>query len=113
MFASRIQEDRGPDDIRMDEIFRRIDRAIHMRLGREIDHRKKLMPNHEPLDQRAIADVASAKFVSLAESLGDAGEILRISGISEGIEIRDHGRAIVVQDASDEIAADEAAAAGD
>ena len=65
------------------------------------------------MDARRVGDVGFEKLVSLAELLGDAREVRGISSVGERIDIRDHLGAEMLEDITDEIAADEAAAAGD
>jgi hypothetical protein len=60
-----------------------------------------------------IGDIRTIEFVPLAHFFGDAGEVGRIARVSQRIDIRDQSRTVMLKHKSDEIAANEAAAASD
>ena len=106
-----IEQHARADDVGVDEVLRRIDAAIDMRLGREIDHRVKLMLGHERVHLVEVGDVGFEKFVALSMFFDHAIEIGGISGVSKGIDIG-HGRGLVMlQNVANKIAANESAAA--
>src|SRR5438270_733058 len=112
MFAREIQKHARADDIGVDKIFRRINASIDMRFGGEIYDRETLMLEHERVDRVGIGNVGFEKFVALAMFFDHAFEIGEITGISEGVDICDGRRLVMLQDIANKIAPDEAAAAG-
>ena len=112
VFSSGIEQHACADDICVNEILGRIDAAIDMRLGREIDYRKKLVLEHKPVYRVGVGNVGFEKFVTLAMFLDHAREIGRITGISEHIDIGHEGRLVMLQNVANKIAPDESAATG-
>ncbi len=56
--AHRFEQAEGADDIGLDEVFRAVDAAVDMRLGRKIDHRTRLVLGQQAADQFDVANVA-------------------------------------------------------
>ena len=71
----------------MNEILRRINAAIDVRFGGEIDHGVKLMLGHERIHLIGIGDIGFEKFVALAMFLRYAIEIGEIAGVGQDIDI--------------------------
>jgi len=55
VFPRGIEEDARADNIGVNEILGGIDAAVDMRLGREIDHRKKPVLEHERVDRVSVS----------------------------------------------------------
>ncbi len=107
-----VEQRRGADDIRVDEIAGRIDRAIDVRFRGEIHHRIKRVFFEKRLHPRLVRNVRVEEFVTLAVRIGDAREVRGIARVRERIDIRDERRPVMLQHVADEIAADKTAAAG-
>ena len=84
-----IEQHARPDHVGVDEILRRIDAAIDMRFGREIDDGVELLLGHERVHLVGIGDVGLEKFVALAMFLDHAVEIGEISRVGQDIDIGD------------------------
>ena len=82
-----------------------------MRFGREIDDGVKLL-RHEGVHLVGVGDVGLEKFVALAVFLDDAVEVGEIAGVGEGIDIRDRGRLVMLQNVANKVAPDESTATG-
>ena len=112
MFPRGIEQHARADHVGVNEILRRIDAAIDVRLGREIDDGKKLMLKHECVHRVGVGDVGFEKFIALAMFFDHALEIGEVAGISERVHICDRSRLVMLQNVANKIAPDEAAAAG-
>ncbi len=112
MFSRGIEQHAGADNVAVNEILRRIDAAIDVRLGREIDDGKKLVLKHECVHRVGIGDVGFEKFVALAMFLDHAIEISQIAGVSEHIDVGHKRRLVMLQNVTNKIAPDESAATG-
>src|SRR5436309_1985802 len=108
-----VEQNTGPDYVRMNEILRIVDAPVHMRLGGEIHHRKELVLGHEGIHLVGICDVGLEEFIAIAVLLRDAFQIGEIAGVSEHVDIRDVGRLVVIEKIADEVAPDESTAARD
>ena len=58
MAAGSLQKPERPDDIRLDEVFRAMDGAVHMAFGGEVHDRARAMLLEKPAQQRPVGDVA-------------------------------------------------------
>ena len=108
-----IEQAERTGDVGLDEGLGRVDGAVHVRLGGKIHHGVDRMVGEELRDQRGIADVAVGE--NIARVTGEVGEIRRGARVGERVEVDElgEGRALFSEALADEIAADEAAAAGD
>ena len=111
MAARAIEQHTGADHVRVNEILRRINAAIDMRFGREIDHGVKLMLGHELVHLIGIGNVGLEEFVTIAVFLRHTVEIGEIAGVSQDIDIGDRGRLVMFQNVANKVAANETAAA--
>ena len=111
--ARGIQQPERAGDIRLDERFGRVDRAVHMRLGGEIQNGVDVMLREESRNQSLVANVTLLK--NIARVGGEIGEVGRVARVGEQVEIDEflERRACFGKPLPDEIAADEAAAACD
>ncbi len=81
-----------------------------MALGREVDDRARAMLRQQRIDERAVADVAVLEHVArVALQRLEVGQIARVR---ERVEV-DDVLVVVLEPVEDEIATDEAGAAGD
>ena len=112
MAPGGIEQHARADDISMNKILRRVDTAIDMRLGREVDHRKELVLEHERVHRIGVGDVGFEKLVAFAMFLDHAFEIGQVAGVSQRVHICDRGGLVMLQNVANKIAPDEAAAAG-
>jgi hypothetical protein len=110
--ARRIEKDARSDNVGVNEILRRIDAAIDVRFGREIDHGIKLVIGHERVHLIGVGDVALEKFVTLAVLLHHAVEVREIPRVSQSIDICYVRRLVMLQNVTNKVAPDEATAAG-
>ena len=107
--ARGFEQRQGADDIGLHERSRAVDRAIHVRLGREIHDRIRAMFEQQLRHQRSVADIAMYEHVVRIRI--DRGQGIAIARVRQGIEVdHTHARRHCVEH---EIAADEAGAAGD
>ena len=112
MAARGVEQYARADDIGVNEVLRRIDAAIDMRFGGEVDYGEKLVLGHERIHLIGVGNVGFEKFVALAMFLDHARQIGGITGISEHIDIGHEGRLVMLQNVANKIAPDESAATG-
>ena len=106
----RIEQDAGSDDVRMNEILRRINAAIDVRFGGEIDHGIKRMLDHELIHQVNIRDVGLEEFVTIAILLRDAIQVREVPGVSQYVHIGYRRRLVMLQNITNKVAPDETTA---
>ena len=82
-----IEQHARADHVGVNEILRRIDAAIDVRFGGEIDHGIKLVLGHERVHLVGVGDIGFEKFVALAMFLDHAIEIGEIAGVGQDIDI--------------------------
>ena len=87
MAAGTIEKHARTDDIRMDEIKRRINAAIDMLFAGKINHGVKLVLGHERVHLISVRDVGFEKLVAFAMFLDHAVEIGQIARISEHVNV--------------------------
>ncbi len=110
MLAGGVEQHLRADNVRPHERARVVDRAVDVAFGREVDHAIDAF-GEEPAHQVAVGNVAAHEPV--ARAAGDIREIGEIAGVRQGVEV-EHGVVRVGgQRMANEVAADEAAAAGD
>ena len=107
-----IEQHARADDVRVNEVLRRIDAAVDMRFGGEIDDRIERVLRHERVDLLGVGDVGLEKLVALAVLLGDAVEIRQIAGVGQNIHIADRSRLVMLQNIANKVAPDEPTATG-
>ncbi len=113
MAAGGVEEDAGADDVGVDEILGGIDAAIHVGFGGEIDDGEEVMLGHQLVHEVGVGDIGVEELVALAVLGGQAGDVGDVAGVGEGVDVRDELGVVMLEDVADEVAADEAAAAGD
>ena len=111
MSAGAIEQHTGADHVGVNEIQRRINAAIDMGLGREIDNGVKLMLSHELIHLVGIGNVSLEEFVAIAVRLGQTLEVCKVAGVGQDINIRDVSRLVMFQNVANKVAANETAAA--
>ena len=108
--AHGFEQAEGADDVGLDEIFRAVDAAVNVRLGRKIDDGAGLVLGEQPGDELEIADVALDEVVARVAAQGC--EVFEVAGVGERVEV-DDGFIGLRQPVEDEVAADEARCASD
>jgi hypothetical protein len=109
--SERFAEQRvGPDDVRLDERSRRVDGPIDVRLGREMQHRARLVFVEESSHCVVIADI---------DPLEDVGrgarhwlERVEVAGVGQLVDV-DHTRVAAPDEHANHGGTDETGAAGD
>ena len=103
----------GAHDVGLDERLGRIDGAVDVGLGGEVDDGVDRVVGQEARDEGVVADVALREDVPRVA--GEVGQVGGIAGVGERVEVDEPGQrgAGLGQALPDEIGADEAAAAGD
>ena len=81
-----------------------------MALGGEVEHRARLVLRQQLRHQRAVADVALHE--DMARVALQRGQVFQVAGVGQLVEV-DDGLVGLGQPVENEIAADEAGAAGD
>ena len=112
MPSCTIEEHAGADYVRVNEVLRRIDAAIHVRFGRKINDREKLVLGHNRVHLVGVGDVGFEKLITLAMFLDHAVQIGRVSGIREHIHIGHMRWLVMFQNVANKVAPDESAATG-
>jgi hypothetical protein len=108
--AHRLEQLERADDVGLDERVGAVDRAVDVRLGREVHDRARLVLAKQAHDRRAVADVAAHERVArVAAQRREVAEVARVGELVE-VQHRLAGRGDPVED---EVGADEAGAAGD
>ena len=108
--ACLFEEDTGTFDIGAEEGGGRVDGAVHVAFGGEVDEGAGPMGAEERGDQSGVADVSIDEVV--AGVAAEAGEVVGIAGVGEQVEVDDGGSG-GLEPLENEVGADEARAAGD
>ena len=87
IFAARVEQDARADDIRLKENLGRLNRAIHMRLRREVHDHIGFLTRKECIDRRAVGNVAAHK-----------GELRGLPCLSKGRDIPRIGQSVIADD---------------
>ena len=111
MPAGAIKQHTGADHVGVDEVLRRIDAAIDVRFGREINDGIELMLGHELIHLVGIGDIGLEEFVAITILLGHAFEVGQIAGVGKDVDIRYVSRLVMFQNVANKVAANETAAA--
>ena len=106
-----IKQHTGADHVSVNEIQRRINAAIDMGFGREINNGVKWMLGHELVHLVGIGNVSLEEFVAVAVRLGQTVEVGKVAGVGQDINIRDVSRLVMFQNVANKVAANETAAA--
>jgi hypothetical protein len=110
VIAHAFEQAECADDVGRDEIVGAVDRAVDMRLRREVDNRARPCAQQQRPHEVDIADVALHEAVAwIVFQLGQIGEA---AGIGQLVQ-RDDRRAFRLAPVPDKIRADESRAAGD
>src|SRR5690606_15540674 len=86
-------------------------RAVHVRLGGEVDDGVDVVLAEEPLDERAVLHLAVHEGV--ARGVREAFEVAEAAGVGERVERDDARGRRPAEEPADEVGADEPGAAGD
>ena len=108
--ARGFQQAQGSHHIGLDEVFRAMDRAIHMAFGRKVHDGAGLVFGQQLVQQCTIADITlheDVAFIAL-----HAVQIVQIACVGELIQI-DHGLLGAIEPVQHKIRADKAGASGD
>ncbi len=110
VLADGFEQAEGADHVGLDEVFRAVDGAVHMRFGREIQDGPRPVLGQQPGEQLPVADVPLDEQV--ARIALQRREVLQIACVGELVEV-DEGLIAAGQPVEDEVGADETRAAGD
>lgn len=112
-----FEQAEGSNEIRLDELLRIVDRAVHVRLGGKVHHRINRMLPQQRSDQVPVADVAADKHVPRVRlHRGETGAVSRIGELVKRHHTLDFHAKIaagIAQKVMDQIRADESGSAGD
>ena len=106
--AGGLEQDVGPVDVGGDELARRLDRAVDVGLGGEVDGRVATVDR--PPDRVAVGDVCLDQFAALRRQ---AVEVLATPRVRELVEDTDAVLRICAEAQADVVRPDEPGAAGD
>jgi len=85
--ARGVEEAECADDVGLDERLGGIDRAVDVRLGREVHDRVDLVLREEAGDEFRVADAAVGE--NIARVRREVCEIRRVAGVGERVEVDD------------------------
>ena len=106
-----IEHFEGARHVGANELARPVDRAVDVRLGSEVEHRRWAKARKERANEVAIADVAVNELVS--RRTRDGREIVEISRVRQSVENDDRSVAVLPTEVMDEVGANEAGASSD
>jgi hypothetical protein len=106
--ADRLQEHVHAEDVGPEKLVGVEDRAVHVRHRGEVDHR--VHAARHVADQLGIADVAVHERV--ARVALEVGEVGRVAGVGQLVEVDDAIVGVLGEDVADEVGSDEPRAAG-
>jgi hypothetical protein len=113
-FAGQLQQGVGADDVGLDEVIGAHNGAVHVGLGGEVGDGIHLVVIQDAGQGGPVADVSQHEHIAVADARGHIGQALRVAGVGEFVHVDDASReAGFFEQVAYEIAADEAAAAGD
>ncbi len=112
-FSGSLEQVEGPHDIGLDKVIRAHDGAVHVGFGREVADRVHPVLVERPRQAVAVPDIGLLEEVAPRKTFLQAGEVFPVAGVGQRVQV-DHpaGVAGFLQQVADEVAADEAAAAG-
>jgi hypothetical protein len=108
--SGRFEQAEGAQHVGAHELARAVDAAVHMALGGEVDDGARPVFGQQLVQQDALADVALHEHMPAVAA--QAVEVVQVAGVGERVEI-DDGLGPADEPVVDEVAADEAGAAGD
>ena len=108
--AHGFKQAKCADDIGLNKLFGAVNGAVHMRLRGEVNDGANGVASEQFADQFVVGNIAVHK--SVRGVRGKRVEIVWVAGVGERIKIN-HGFIAVGEPILNEIAADEARAAGD
>ena len=108
VFAARLDEGVGAAHVGLKEGRGVGDGVVVVGLGGVVDH--GVGARHEAVHQALVADVAHDEFHAVG---GQARDVLGVAGVGQLVQHGDVDAGVLAHDVVDEVAADEAAAAGD
>jgi len=112
--ARRLQEVEGAHDVGEDELGGPLDGAVHVALGGEVADRVDAVFGEDRVHPLEVADVLPQKDIAPGEALAEVPEVFGVAGVGQLVDIHDPaGEAGLLEQVADEVAADEAASAGD
>ena len=106
--ADPLEQEVRAEDVGLDEVAGLHDRAVDVRLGGEVDDRVAALGRAR--DRIGVADRAVHEAVALV--VGDVGQVGRVAGVRERVEVHDLDVVMAPQQPPHEMRADEPAAAG-
>ena len=92
MAQTRIQKRLRSDHIRNNEVLRAMDRSVHVRLRREVNHH--VVTGQHLIEQIAVADIALHEGVTRVG--GHRRQVLQVSGVGEFV-VDGHAGAVVAE----------------
>ena len=112
--ARRLEEVEGAHDVREDELGGPLDGAVHVALGREVAHRVDAVLGEDCVHPLEAADVLPQEDVAAGEAFFEIAQVFGVPGVGQLVHVDEPAlEARLLQQGTDEVAADEAAAAGD
>ena len=94
-----MEQGEGADDVGLDELAGAVDRAVDVRLGRQVHDRVGAMLLEDPGDLGGVADVDPLEVVAgVFAGLGERGEV---AGIRQLVDVDDLGVRLADQLADD------------
>jgi len=109
--AAGFEEVEGADDVRLDEITRPCNRAIHVRFSRQVQDVRDAMLLYDSQHLRLISQIDL--FENVLRMTRHRLKIRQMSGIGQAIEIDQRFDLRTADDVLDEVRPDEPGAAGD
>ncbi|MPM69922.1 hypothetical protein SDC9_116870 [bioreactor metagenome] len=107
VLARRFEQAKGAHHIGLDEILGPVDRTIHMRFGRKIHNRARLMLFEQTLDQCRVSDITLDEMVARIALQGL--KVLQIARVGELVNV-DHRLVVDGQPVQHEVGANETSA---
>ena len=106
--AARLDQGVGAPDVGLQEGRGVGDGVVVVGLGGVVHH--GVRPRDQAVDERGVADVAHDELDAVR---GQAGDVVGVARVGQLVEDGDMDAGVLAHDVVDEVAADEAAAAGD
>src|SRR5262245_5669294 len=104
MGSGGAEEPSRPDDVRLDERLRPVDRAVDMALGGEVDDDVRIEDLESTFERETVADVSLNEAVPLVTR--DGIERAQVAGVGQLVEVQ-HAMIARLDQVSDERRADE------
>ena len=110
MGARRLEQRERAQHVGAHEIARPVDAAIDMALGGEVHDGARPVLGEQPVEQRPVADVTLHEHMPRVAA--QRIEVVQVAGVGQRVEV-DDGLVARCEPVENEVAADEAGAAGD